>query len=106
VGSPYGFELVENCVICKLRTDSFFGSLPRGALEAFDKIKYRASYPAGAVLFVEGQSPRGIYMLYKGRVKLSTTSAGGKTLILKISPPGEVLGTHATVSVHVLRNHC
>ena len=85
MGSPYGFELVENCVICKLRSDSFFCSLPKGALDAFDKIKYTASYPAGAVLFVEGQSPRGIYMLCKGRVKLSTTSAEGKTLILKIA---------------------
>ena len=98
MGSPYGFELVENCLICKLRTDSFFCSLPKTALEAFDKIKYAASYPAGAILFVEGQSPRGIYMLCKGRVKLSTTSAEGKTLILKIAQPGEVLGMHATVS--------
>lgn len=98
VGSPYGFELVENCLICKLRNDSFFCSLPKTALEAFDKMKYTASYPAGAVLFVEGQSPRGIYMLCKGRVKLSTTSAEGKTLILKIAQPGEVLGMHATVS--------
>jgi CRP/FNR family cyclic AMP-dependent transcriptional regulator len=98
VGSPYGFELVENCLICKLRNDSFFCSLPKTALEAFDKMKYTASYPAGAVLFVEGQAPRGIYMLCKGRVKLSTTSAEGKTLILKIAQPGEVLGMHATVS--------
>ena len=67
-------------------------------MEAFDKIKYTASYPAGAVLFVEGQAPRGIYMLCKGRVKMSTTSAEGKTLILKIAQPGEVLGMHATVS--------
>ena len=37
-------------------------------------------------------------MLCKGRVKLSTTSAEGKTLILKIAQPGEVLGMHATVS--------
>src|ERR1051325_9614348 len=85
VGSPYGFEMVENCVICKLRSDSFFCSLPKSALEAFDKIKYTASYPSGAVLFVEGQAPRGIYMLFKGRVKMSTTSAEGKTLILKIA---------------------
>ena len=98
MGAPYGFELVEDCLICKLRTDSFFCSLPKASLEAFDHIKYTASYPAGAVLFVEGQAPRGIYMLCKGRVKLSTTSAEGKTLILKIAQPGEVLGMHATVS--------
>ena len=98
MGSPYGFELVENCVICKLRSDSFFCSLPKAALEAFDKIKYSASYPAGAVLFVEGQSPRGIFVLCKGRVKLSICSTDGKTLILKIAEPGEVLGLSASVS--------
>lgn len=98
MGTPYGMELAENCLICKLRSDSFFCALPRTALEAFEKIKFTTAYPAGAVLFVEGQSPRGIYMLCKGRVKLSTTSSDGKTLILKIVQPGEVLGLHATVS--------
>jgi CRP/FNR family transcriptional regulator len=33
-----------------------------------------------------------------GRVKLSTSSADGKTLILRISEPGEVLGLPATVT--------
>lgn len=98
MGAPYGLELVENCLICKLRNDNFFCGLPKPSLEGFEKIKFTAAYPAGAVLFVEGQSPRGIYMLCKGRVKLSTTSADGKTLILKIAQPGEVLGLHATVS--------
>jgi CRP/FNR family cyclic AMP-dependent transcriptional regulator len=37
-------------------------------------------------------------MLCKGRVKLSVNSAEGKTLILKIAEPGEVLGLHACVS--------
>ena len=33
-----------------------------------------------------------------GAVKLTTTSRDGKTLILRIAEPGEVLGLHATVS--------
>ena len=37
-------------------------------------------------------------MLCKGRVKLSICSTDGKTLILKIAEPGEVLGLSATVS--------
>ena len=37
-------------------------------------------------------------MLCSGRVKLSTSSADGKTLILRISEPGEVLGLPATVT--------
>ena len=98
MGSPYGFELVENCLTCPMRSDSFFCGLAKPALEDFNKIKYTAAFPQGAVLFVEGQAPRGIYMLCKGSVKMSTTSVEGKTLILKIAHPGEVLGLHATVS--------
>ena len=57
-----------------------------------------AAYPKGATLFVEGQPARGLFVLCSGRVKLSTCSADGKTLILRISEPGEVLGLPATVT--------
>lgn len=98
MGSPYGLPIIENCLICNLRSERFFCDLPRAALVAFEKIKYSSAVPAGAVLFVEGQAPRGMYVLCRGRVKLSTTSRDGKTLILRIAEPGEVLGLHATVS--------
>lgn len=98
MGSPYGLPIIENCLICNLRSERFFCDLPRTALTAFEKIKYSSAVPPGAVLFVEGQAPRGMYVLCRGRVKLSTTSREGKTLILRIAEPGEVLGLHATVS--------
>jgi CRP/FNR family cyclic AMP-dependent transcriptional regulator len=98
MSSPYGFDLVENCLTCPMRSDSFFCGLPTIALEAFNKIKHTAAYPEHSVLFVEGQVARGIYLLCKGRVKMSTNSSDGKTLIFKIAQPGEVLGLQATVS--------
>ena len=75
-----------------------FCDLPAAALQSFENIKYVTPYPKGAVLFVEGQSPRGIFVLCKGRVKLSLCSTGGKTLIFKIVEAGEVLGLGASVS--------
>jgi CRP/FNR family transcriptional regulator len=51
-------------------------------------------------LFIEGQRPRGVFVLCTGRVKLSTSSSEGKTIITKISEPGDVLGLNATVSDH------
>jgi CRP/FNR family transcriptional regulator, cyclic AMP receptor protein len=98
MSSPYGLQITENCLICKLRQSGFFCDLPRPSLEALEKIKYASAFPQGAVLFVEGQAPRGIYIICSGRVKLSTTSRDGKTLILRIAESGEVLGLHATVS--------
>lgn len=96
--SPYGMELVEDCLSCKLCSDGFFCRLPKADMEAFQKIKFTLSYPAGAMLFGEGQTCRGIYILCKGRVKLTTSSDQGQTLILKIARPGEVLGLNTTVS--------
>jgi CRP/FNR family transcriptional regulator len=98
MSSPYGLQITENCLICKLRQSGFFCDLPRPALEALETIKYASAYPQGAMLFVEGQAPRGTYIICSGRVKLSTTSRDGKTLILRIAQAGEVLGLHATVS--------
>ncbi len=96
--SPYGLEIIESCLACKMREEKIFCNLSNGALQALEGIKYTTAYPKGAVLFVEGQAPRGIFLLCKGRVKMSICSSDGKTLILKIAEPGEVLGLSATVS--------
>lgn len=96
--SPYGLEVVENCAECKLRCDDFFCDLPPDVLRHFESLKYATVFPKGAILFVEGQSPRGIFMLCSGRVKLSSSSATGKTVISHIAQQGEVLGLSAAIS--------
>jgi CRP/FNR family transcriptional regulator, cyclic AMP receptor protein len=96
--SPYGMEIVESCLTCKLRADRIFCNLPASALQTFESIKSATAYPPGAVLFVEGQLPRGIFVLCKGSAKLSINSPGGKTMIVKLAEPGEVLGLSATMS--------
>jgi CRP/FNR family transcriptional regulator, cyclic AMP receptor protein len=96
--SPYGMEIVESCLACKLRADRIFCDLPATALESFENIKYTTAFPQGAVLFVEGQMPRGIFVLCKGTVKLSINSPSGRTMIVKLAEPGEVLGLSATIS--------
>jgi CRP/FNR family transcriptional regulator, cyclic AMP receptor protein len=96
--SPYGMELVEDCLSCNLCSEGFFCHLPKSVKEAFQPLKFTLAYPAGATLFVEGQPCRGIYILCKGRVKLSACSTEGQTLIFKIAQPGEVLGLNATIS--------
>ncbi len=98
MNAPYGMELVEDCLSCNLCSEGFFCHLPKSVMEAFQSLKFTLAYPAGATLFVEGQPCRGIYILCKGRVKLSTSSSEGQTLILKIARPGEVLGLNATIS--------
>jgi CRP/FNR family transcriptional regulator, cyclic AMP receptor protein len=96
LSSPYG--LSTECVNCHLRSDNFFCSLSRESLKAFNQIKHSTVFPEGTAIFVQGQTPRGIFLLCQGQAKLSTTSHDGKILILRIAKPGEVLGLHAIVT--------
>ncbi len=96
--SMSGLSCVESCLNCHLRSRSFFCGLSQESIEAFDKIKHAAVFPEHAVVLAEGQSPCGIFLLCQGRAKLSTTSRDGKTLIVRIAEPGEVLGLHAVVT--------
>ncbi len=96
--SPYGLEVTESCQNCKIRSKGSFCQLSPAALRAFDAIKHPTTYPRGAVLYVEGEESRGIFVLCQGRAKLTLSSSDGKTMILRIVEPGEVLGLNATLS--------
>ena len=98
MSTAYNFRIIENCLKCQLRENRLFCHLPDEALIALQQIKATAVYPKGALLCLEGQAPRGTFILCTGRAKLSTTSAEGKTIILRIAEPGEVLGLTAVVA--------
>jgi CRP/FNR family transcriptional regulator len=72
--------------------------LSSDVLKAFSACSHLSTYPGDAILFVEGQMPRGGFVLCSGKVKLSTTSRDGKVLILKMAEPGEALGLSAVIS--------
>jgi len=96
--TPYGIKLIENCVTCPHRAEQIFCNLSSSAAERLAAITSPAPYQKGAALFVEGEEARGVYILCEGRVKLSTTSIDGRTLITRIAETGDVLGLPATVS--------
>jgi CRP/FNR family transcriptional regulator, cyclic AMP receptor protein len=98
VRAPYGLEIIESCLNCPYRQERLFCDLPPAALERLNQITAASTQPKGALLFVEGQPPRGVYILCSGRVKMSTSSADGKTLIVRMCEPGEVLGLPSTVT--------
>ena len=97
IRAPYNLGPSENCHVCRKRGGSFFCELSKNSLEMLDRVSYVNTYPPGAVLFVEGQAPRGVYILCRGQAKLSVVSEDGRTLIIKIAGPGEVLGLSSSV---------
>jgi CRP/FNR family transcriptional regulator, cyclic AMP receptor protein len=95
---PYGFETDGSCENCGLRATGFFCQLEPKALKDLNAVRSTASYPAGAILYLEQQDPHGAFLLCAGEVKLSISSSAGKTLILRIAKPGEVLGLMAVLA--------
>jgi len=96
--APYGLQIIESCLTCPLVKERIFCDLPRPVLATMDAISSSATYPKDAILFVEGQEPRGVFVLCNGRVKLSTTSADGKSIIVRIADAGEIVGLAGTLS--------
>ena len=95
---PYGLDTIESCMSCKASRDNFFCRFSPNVLRSVDAVSYHSVMPPGALLFVEGQIPRGVHILCPGKAKLSTTSKDGKVLILKQAEAGEVLGLSAAIS--------
>jgi len=86
-----GAPAAGRCVSSALRANcpSF---LCDSSLAELDRIAPTSSFPKGAVLYLEGQPSRGVYILCQGCVKLMAVGRDGKTLILGIAQPGEILG--------------
>ncbi|MGA3212202.1 MAG: Crp/Fnr family transcriptional regulator [Terriglobales bacterium] len=95
---PYGLTILDNCLTCQVREEHLFCNLSLAAVKRLNEIKSSAVYPKAAMLFIEGQQPRGVFVLCAGKAKLSTSSQDGKTIITKIAEEGDVLGLNATIS--------
>jgi CRP/FNR family transcriptional regulator len=95
---PYGLDIIDNCNECTLTTPGFFCGFSSATLQSLTEASHKSVLPAGAILFVEGQAPRGMFILCSGKVNLSTTPREGKILILKTAHAGEALGLSAAIS--------
>ncbi|HZQ21968.1 MAG TPA: Crp/Fnr family transcriptional regulator [Terriglobales bacterium] len=98
MNTPYGIGIVDHCGDCKLKGASWFCNFSPDVVSGFSSIGHPSIFPESALLFAEGQMPRGVFVLCAGRVKLSAASREGRVLILRIAEAGEVLGLSAVIS--------
>ena len=75
-----------------------FARLKDEALAHFEAIAPEVSRSRGEALCVEGETPRCVFLICSGRIKLSVSSREGRTAILRIAGPGEILGISAAMS--------
>jgi len=72
--------------------------LPAYVYASLESISSPTTYGKDTVLFVEGQKPTGAFVVRKGCVKLSASSADGKSLIVGRAEAGDVLGLPTAIS--------
>lgn len=90
---PSGFGNGLNGSALQISLDSLVSDV-----RALNRMKVIKTYSRGSVLFAEGQEPGAIYFLSEGRAKISIGSAEGKTLVLRIAQPGDLLGVNAALT--------
>lgn len=87
-----------DCQECAHRREEAFCNIPGPSRKLLDGFKVTSRHPAGSILFARGESPRGVYLLCKGSVRLSMPSSEERTVALRTVNAGRVLGLHAVVS--------
>jgi len=88
----------RNCTECKAISPNSFCDLSEPAFQELSELMICRQYTHGSAVFIEGQPPKGVYVICSGRAKLSSYSEDGKAIILRVAESGEVLGLSAVVS--------
>ncbi len=69
-----------------------FAGFGSSEVESLEKCLVRRSYPAGQTLFHMGDEGGSLYIIERGRVKVTIPSSSGEELILTILGAGDLLG--------------
>ena len=75
-----------------------FSDLKGEAQERLKTLGTHLDLSRGDNLFLAGQASQCVYIILSGRVKVSVTSREGKTMILRLAEPGDVLGLSAVMN--------
>ena len=70
----------------------FLAQLPPAAADELRRLGARRRFPAGAVLFLEGDPAHEALVLLSGEVKVSVGSSEGKEIVLEVFEAGVLLG--------------
>jgi CRP/FNR family transcriptional regulator len=88
----------DGCLSCTLRRPGDLCDFPHPLLTELHGMGHLTMYPPDSVLMTEGQTPRGVFIICFGRVKLSVQAKDGKTVILKVAGDRQVLGLSSVVA--------
>ncbi|MER3424262.1 MAG: hypothetical protein C4293_14600, partial [Nitrospiraceae bacterium] len=87
--------LIERCETCNRRARAVLCDLNDEDLAAFQTIKHSLRYEPHEIVFYEGHTCLGLYLLCAGKVKLTRSSVRGQRQIVRILDGGELIEKHA-----------
>jgi CRP/FNR family cyclic AMP-dependent transcriptional regulator len=91
-------QFSETCHDCSHRSLRLFCNLSDDAIQHLDQIGMQIALPGRAIAFMEGQPSKAVFVVCEGQLKLSANSSEGRTMILKLACPGDLLGLSAALS--------
>jgi CRP/FNR family transcriptional regulator, cyclic AMP receptor protein len=83
---------MTNCLNCPQACKHPFCNLSEKSHSFLEGNSIPIEYRRGNILFREGDECSAVFVICSGRVKISATSREGRTFILRIAGPGDVLG--------------
>ena len=73
-----------------LKKIPFFNGLSDSDLDIVGAVLYEKNYPKSDLIFLEGERGEALFVIEKGRVKISKAAADGREQILHILKDGDI----------------
>lgn len=88
----------QSCKECAGHSVQAFCNFKEDAMERLEVLGMNVAFPAGAILYREGDYSESVAIVCEGQVKLSCSSRAGRSLILRIAGSGELLGLSSVIT--------
>lgn len=93
------------CENCLSRKNSLFGSFCDDEVVDLNSQKTCSLYKKNQPLFLEGSTPRGVFCINEGKVKIFVRGEEGKEQIIHLASAGEIVGFRAMFSGEPYKVH-
>jgi CRP/FNR family transcriptional regulator, polysaccharide utilization system transcription regulator len=86
------------CENCLSRSNSLFAAFCDGEVSDLNETKACSFFKKNQPLFIENSTPRGVYCINEGKVKIFARGEEGKEQIIHLAAAGEIVGFRAMFS--------
>jgi len=97
----FDFHSLQHCQSCRMQEHLLTNQLTPGQRQELNAACFRVSLPAGSTIFHEGDATNGVLILRGGHAKVTMNSEEGRTVILYVAAPGELLGLSSAISGNI-----